>query len=71
MSSGGGEPNAQAAACGLAQARTQEAELRRSIRLVGQDRRLLWAGLCLSSLPFQVFQQEKEGDEVGVGQGAE
>lgn len=24
----------------------------------------------LSSLPFQVFQQEKEGDEVGVGQGA-
>lgn len=23
------------------------------------------------SLPFQVFQQEEEGDEVGVGQGAE
>ena len=22
-------------------------------------------------LPFQVFQQEEEGDEVGVGQGAE
>lgn len=24
-----------------------------------------------SSLPFQVFQQEEKGDEVGVGQGAE
>lgn len=53
---------------GLAQASTQEVELR---QWVWWDRRLLWAGPCFSSLPFQVFQQEKEGDEVGVGQGAE
>lgn len=37
--------------------------------LVGQAAALGWA--LLSSLPFQVFQQEKEGDEVGVGQGTE
>lgn len=37
--------------------------------LAGQVTGLGWAPL--SSSPFQVFQQEKEGDEVGVGQGAE
>lgn len=36
--------------------------------LAGQVTGLGWAPL---SSPFQVFQQEKEGDEVGVGQGAE
>lgn len=53
---------------GLTQASTQEVVLRQQF---WWGRWLLWAGHCLSSLPFQVFQQEKEGDEVGVGQGAE
>lgn len=76
MSSGGGETTELLRMLrggggqegGLAQASTQEVELR---QWVWWDRRLLWAGPCFSSLPFQVFQQEKEGDEVGVGQGAE
>lgn len=63
--------NKRSACCGWPSTGQDPGGGAETIGLVGQDRKLLWAGPCLSSLPFQVFQQEKEGDEVGVRQGAE